>query len=90
MSFDCNKLDKAWVVELHPKGGSQIRQVREVMKENFELYCAGEKPKWVGVCVRYYFDDAKKDLSKIRKLMRDAAKASEELKKSDSEKGSVA
>ena len=56
MSFDCNKLDEAWVVELHPKGGSQIRQVREVMKENFELYCAGEKPKWVGVCVRYYFE----------------------------------
>jgi hypothetical protein len=63
-------LEESWVIELHPKGGSQIRQARDVMRENLKAYAAGEKPEWVAVAMRPTFAEAKTALAEVRKELR--------------------
>lgn len=63
--------EAAWMVELHPLGGSQIRQVRDVMRSHQELLMEGKRPEWVAVALRPTFDEAKKELKRIRKEMRE-------------------
>lgn len=70
MNREQAKLEELWMVELHPKGGSQIRQVREVMQEKKELLLQGKFSEWQEVAVRETFGEAKKALAKIRKEMR--------------------
>ena len=85
MNLDQAKLQEYYMVELHPKGGSQIRQVREVMKERQELFMAGQVPEWMDVAVCDSYAEARKELARVRKAMRDSAEAIREVKKPDPE-----
>lgn len=66
------KLEQSYMIELHPKGGSQIRMVREVTAERMEILLAGEKPEWEPVAICESYAVAKKKLAEIRKQMREA------------------
>ena len=68
------KLEEASVIELHPKGGSRIRPLRDVLSDNYGLYAAGKTPQWISVAVRSDTVTAQKELSAIRRRMREAKK----------------
>lgn len=78
MNLDRAKLEQSYMVELHPKGGSQIRMVREVMADKRELLLRGQTPEWQEVAVCETYDQARKELAKIRKQMREAKASSAE------------
>lgn len=68
--------EAAWFVELHPKGWSQLRQVRDVLREHVELLLEGKGQEWVVVAVRPDFAEAQAELTRIRKLLREEGKKS--------------
>jgi hypothetical protein len=70
MSFEQLKLEEAYFVELHLKGASQMRQVRDVMRENLKTYADGQQPEWVPVAMRMTFAEAKEALAGVRRELR--------------------
>jgi hypothetical protein len=62
-----NRPEQAWVVELHPKGGSRFRLAEEMMQDNLEIYAKGQRPVWVAVAIRPTLDEAKRELARVRK-----------------------
>jgi len=68
------QLEEAWVIEIHPKGASRFRQLREVMADHLRRLLDGETPEWVAVAVRVDFEQAKKELSHIRREIRENQK----------------
>jgi hypothetical protein len=60
-------LEESWIIELHPLGGSQMRQARDLMRENLKLYAEGKKPEWVPVAMRPTFAEARAALADVRR-----------------------
>jgi len=58
------------MVQLHPKGGARIVQVRDVMRKQFRMYAKGETPLWVSVAVRPGLEEAEAALGEIRRELR--------------------
>lgn len=67
-------LNEAWIIELHPKGGSRSRMARDVMSDNLAAYAKGEKPEWVPVAITHDFPTAQKKLAAIRRDLRSEGK----------------
>jgi len=74
MKMEQVKLEENWLVELHPKGGSQIRQVRDVIHEHYALRLEGKQPEWISVAIRRDFEGAREELTRIRKELREKEK----------------
>ena len=70
------ELEATYMVELHLKGGSQIRPTREVMADHLGCLLEGRKPEWIAVAVRPDFMAAQKELGRIRKEIRERRKES--------------
>jgi hypothetical protein len=71
------ELNATYMVELHLKGGSQIRPTREVMQDHLACILNGEKPDWIAVAVRPDFMEAQRELGRIRKEIRERKKEKE-------------
>lgn len=77
MSLEDRQLEEAYAIQLHPMGASRIRQLRDVVPKYLEALMEGKKVEWVVVAVRASFEEAEKELKRIRKRMREKGKKSE-------------
>lgn len=61
----------AFVVELHPKGGSRARRIDQASRENLRAFLDGEMPEWVAVAYAPNYERAEMELARVRREMRE-------------------
>jgi hypothetical protein len=67
---DQTPLDEAWVIELHPLGGSRYRQTRDVYADALKKFTHGQATDWTPVAIATDIVAAQRELARLRRLFR--------------------
>ncbi|GEM_PF-2365768 len=71
-------IDDLWAIQLHPKGWSRYKQLKDLLPRACTKYARGEASEWVTLGVAPDLNSAKKQTPKLRKRIRELQQTNEE------------